>query len=357
MNKLLSIIIPSYNMEKYLPKCLGSLVQCDAKLLDCVDVIVVNDGSQDRTSAIGHDFEVRYPSVIRVIDKPNGHYGSCVNAGLLTAHGVYVKILDADDSFDSNLFAAYLNFLVEKVDREWNCAPDVIWNDFVFEDGNGCAIKTIRRNLAPRKLFDVEDSAVDLHGVYMHQVAYKTQNLRAMSYHQDEGICYTDNEWCHSPVLRVRKVAYCDIPVYRYLVGRDGQSVAAEVMKKNLWMMGKVALRMASDYMQCGVASQKIREYLRDFSLTVIANVYVQAVLRIHTPSQDEQLCSFEEKLQAVSPELYTLIEKRVRMRSTGYQYIKAWRKHKNSNCLSLKIYRLFLNVVLTRWHSSGINA
>ena len=78
--KLLSVIIPSYNMEAYLPKCLGSLLIDDKELLQRLDVIVVNDGSKDRTSKIAHDFEVKYLGVFRVIDKENGNYGSCINA-------------------------------------------------------------------------------------------------------------------------------------------------------------------------------------------------------------------------------------------------------------------------------------
>ena len=65
--KILSIIIPSYNMEAYLPKCLKSLIISDERLFDKIDVVVVNDGSTDHTSEIAHGFE--YPGVFRVIDK------------------------------------------------------------------------------------------------------------------------------------------------------------------------------------------------------------------------------------------------------------------------------------------------
>ena len=82
MDKTLTIIVPSYNMEAYLPKCLGCLVIDDKELLQKLDIIVVNDGSKDRTSEIAHEFESRFPGVFRVIDKTNGHYGSCINAAL-----------------------------------------------------------------------------------------------------------------------------------------------------------------------------------------------------------------------------------------------------------------------------------
>lgn len=84
--KTLSIIIPSYNMEAYLPQCLDSLLGPDVPV-ELLDIIVVNDGSRDRTSEIAHSYANRYPDSIRVIDKANGNYGSCINAALPTARG------------------------------------------------------------------------------------------------------------------------------------------------------------------------------------------------------------------------------------------------------------------------------
>ena len=110
-NKILTIIVPSYNMEAYLPKCLGSLIIDDKDLLQKLEVIVVNDGSKDRTSEIAHEFEANYPGVFRVIDKKNGHYGSCINAGLAIATGFYVKVLDADDWFVTGHFQNFLRFI------------------------------------------------------------------------------------------------------------------------------------------------------------------------------------------------------------------------------------------------------
>ena len=109
--KILSIIVPSYDMEAYLPKCLGSLVVDDRELLQKLDVIVVNDGSKDRTSEIAHEFEANYRGVFRVIDKDNGHYGSCINAGLAVAAGTFVKVLDADDYYLTDNFKEYLSLV------------------------------------------------------------------------------------------------------------------------------------------------------------------------------------------------------------------------------------------------------
>lgn len=108
MEKILTIIIPAYNMEKFLPYCLDSLL-IESRLED-VEVLVINDGSTDRTSAIAHEYEERLHGIVRVIDKNNGNYGSCINVGLKEAAGRYIKILDADDSFDTDNFGLFISF-------------------------------------------------------------------------------------------------------------------------------------------------------------------------------------------------------------------------------------------------------
>ena len=124
--KLLSIIVPSYNMEGYLPKCLESLVVDDNELLQKLDVIVVNDGSKDHTSEIAHEFEAKYPSVFRVIDKENGHYGSCINAGLRIMRGDFVRIVDSDDSVETDEFVKFIKYLGDVKHSD----PDVVISNF-----------------------------------------------------------------------------------------------------------------------------------------------------------------------------------------------------------------------------------
>ena len=78
MSKLLSIIIPTYNMAALLPRCVDSLVQ--AKNIDALDILIVNDGSKDNSLQVAREWEKKCPTSIRVIDKPNGNYGSTINA-------------------------------------------------------------------------------------------------------------------------------------------------------------------------------------------------------------------------------------------------------------------------------------
>ena len=107
--KLLSVIIPAYNMEAYLQQCVESILRTPS--LATVEVVVVNDGSKDKTLRIARQYAERYADTVRVIDKPNGNYGSTINAALPVVRGEYVKILDADDCFDTPSLAKFLEFL------------------------------------------------------------------------------------------------------------------------------------------------------------------------------------------------------------------------------------------------------
>lgn len=108
--KILTIIIPSYNMEELLGRCVDSM---SPEKLKNVEIIIVNDGSKDKTIDIANKYKNLYPDVVIVIDKKNGNYGSCINEGLKIATGKYVKIIDADDWVDSKSFKSFVEKLQE----------------------------------------------------------------------------------------------------------------------------------------------------------------------------------------------------------------------------------------------------
>lgn len=225
-NKLLSIIIPTYNMEKYLYKCISSLTDIDASLLELLDILIIDDGSKDSSLSIANDYQRRFSNSIRVFDKSNGNYGSCVNMGLSHATGKYVKILDADDYFDTNEFEKYLSVMltldvdmilnrVNIVNEEYDITAQ--WHFPISDNAEVCYWDFIK----------------DYGWLNMHMVAYKTENIKKINYHQTEGISYTDQEWIHLPITTVETVFSIPVYLYQYLVGRAGQTMAVQSSKIN----------------------------------------------------------------------------------------------------------------------------
>lgn len=243
-DKLLSIIVPSYNMEAYLPKCLGSLVVDDAELLPKLEVLVVNDGSTDRTSEIAHEFADKHHDVFLVIDKSNGHYGSCVNAALKQITGRFVKIVDADDSVDSAGLCTLLRAIADCNDN----APDVFFADYEIVNPQGTLVEKKTLAFPADREFGIDELGEHADQVYMYNVAYRSELFKKFEYHQTEGICYTDAEWIFKPMAFVRKCRYVATPVYRYLVGRDGQTIELSEFVKNHAMLEQVESELFKFY-------------------------------------------------------------------------------------------------------------
>lgn len=209
-------------MEALLPKCLNSLVIKDN--LEALDVIVVNDGSKDRSSEIGHEYEQKYPGKFRVIDKPNGNYGSCINTALPECKGKYVKVLDSDDYFNTEEFDKFISELSSRNE-------ELVLTDCNIVDKEGTITDSFLVDLQPRKVIPIRTFHKTLQ---MHNVTYKTSIFRQFNYKQSEGIPYTDQEWLFMPMTQVKSIVYLPYNVYQYLIGRDGQTMDIKVYLKNI---------------------------------------------------------------------------------------------------------------------------
>ena len=94
VEKTLSISIAAYNVEEFLKNTLDSLVA--PEIMDDIEVLIIDDGYKDNTAAIVKEFVDKYPNSFKVISKPNGGYGSTINAAIDAANGQYFKTLDGD---------------------------------------------------------------------------------------------------------------------------------------------------------------------------------------------------------------------------------------------------------------------
>ena len=111
MEKILSIVIPAYNVEKYLEKCLASFeIQA---ILDRIEVLVINDGSKDHTAEIAQRYCEKYPETYFLYNKENGGHGSGINYGIRYATGKYFKVVDGDDWLNTEELEAFVKLLEE----------------------------------------------------------------------------------------------------------------------------------------------------------------------------------------------------------------------------------------------------
>ena len=317
--KTLSLIIPAYNMETYLRGCLGSLVVSPARM-EQLEVLVVNDGSSDKTSEVAHEWQRRYPRTVVAIDKENGNYGSCVNCGLSLATGKYVKVLDADDSFDTTALEKYLLFLHD-VDA------DLIISDFCIVDMQGNVTETCTYSLPIDKPFSLSAlSKRDVKWLWHHAIAYRTSILKSMSYRQTEGVSYTDDEWIFKPMTAVKSIRYFPHYLYRYLRGREGQTFDPKVLQKTfrqrMVVMESMLRFFASSYAEAPVEAQG---YLRHKLLLRLESIYHYMLVANRNDENNRCLVDFDHHVKTLSADAYQMMDG-VRDRLTGFRYIHTWR-------------------------------
>jgi len=261
--KLLSLIIPTYNMAALLPRCLESLVW--AKNADALDILVVNDGSKDNSLQVAREWEKKYPNSIRVIDKPNGNYGSTINAALPVAEGLYVKVLDSDDRFDTTALDALLTEIERLAQSKTENAkhtiatktdecPDILHTPFT--QIGATTREVIRYNTMGRepyeygKIYELDKILPDgyIRFLLMHSLAYRTNLLRGMHYRQTEGISYTDTEWSCYPLFAAQTIVFLPHNVYQYNLDREGQTMDPKVLMKSVNQLQIVTDAMLAFY-------------------------------------------------------------------------------------------------------------
>ena len=225
--KVLSVVVPAYNVELYLAKCVDSMLAagCDEE----IEILIVNDGSTDSTSDMAHAYERKHPGTVRVITKENGGHGSAVNTGILHATGNYLRVIDGDDWVNEEAFATLVARLKtadeDVVVTKYNTIQDVTWK------------------VMPEDRFDIYNfvdcdkpytfgEIADLPYIRIHQLNYRTDLLQKHDITLDEKCFYVDVEFALYPMPYVRTLRFLDLPVYQYRVGRPKQSMNINRMQQ-----------------------------------------------------------------------------------------------------------------------------
>lgn len=238
--KLLTLAIAAYNMEEHLSKCLDSVTRSDVP--NTLEVIVVNDGSNDKTSEIAHQYEKKYKNIIRVIDKENGHYGSCINKALELSTAKYFRPLDADDWVDTDALISLLSLLQDNdndliITTYTNYLPNNIINHIKIPNSI-----TINKQYDLKKL-DFEKEKIDCF-LKMHTMTYKTSILKDIPLQLNTGISYTDSEYCMFPLDKSNSIIFYDLDLYQYNLCREGQTMQKDIIIKSSKPFYLISMKM-----------------------------------------------------------------------------------------------------------------
>lgn len=219
--KLLTIVVPTYNTEKLLPRCLDSLIVED--FMPLLEVLIVIDGSPDNSIEVAKKYASQYPDTFIVVDKENGGHGSTINKGIELATGKYFKVLDSDDWFDKEAFTDFLKNL-QHID------VDVVLTDYVREYlfENKQELMSLQENES-----NVYTVVNDANSYAMARQTFKLDLIKHSGLNLPEKMFYVDTIYAKIPCFYAKTFIYYKLPVYRYFIGREGQSVSIESSIRN----------------------------------------------------------------------------------------------------------------------------
>jgi len=236
--KILTISIAAYNVERYLKKTLDSLV-IDAAHMNSLEIIIVNDGSKDTTPLIAREYVQQYPDTFRLIDKDNGGYGSTINASLLEAKGKYYKLLDGDDWYESEVLSGLLDYLAcNEVDLVISPYYTVFTEKTEVSHYPG----------VPEKITELEEILAEENPVQMHGLIVRTEVLRAFNHSIATHCFYTDSEYVFYCIAAAQSIVRYNSAVYCYRLGENGQSMSKEGLQKHYKDQLLVTERLCESY-------------------------------------------------------------------------------------------------------------
>ena len=218
---LITFLVACYNSEAYLNVCLDSLLKCDNEK---IEIILVDDGSKDKTYDVIMKYKNLYPNVIKVIKKENAGHGDAINDGVKNATGKFFKIVDSDDWVNEDALNKLLNAVEQVGDK-----VDLFVTNYVYYHGydNPKRRITFHSTFKEHKICGWNEAkGMKINqNLTLHSCMFKLEKVKESGVVLPKKVSYEDNYFVYACLSKVRTFIYLNIDFYCYLIGRDGQSV------------------------------------------------------------------------------------------------------------------------------------
>lgn len=226
--KLLTVTVPCYNSQSYMEKCIKSLLPGGNR----VQIVIIDDGSKDATGAIADRYAAAHPGIVTVVHQENGGHGEGINQGLRHAEGKYFKVVDSDDWVSGD----YIRYLDTLEQCEKSGGVDLLVTNYYYEHADGRGNRSIcYRDVLPENcVFSWADTRpFKLHQLLtIHSCTFRTELLRCHTAALPKHVFYEDNLMVYQALPFVQRMYYLNADLYRYYIGREGQSVQRDVMTR-----------------------------------------------------------------------------------------------------------------------------
>lgn len=293
--KLLSVAIPCYNSENYMRHAVETLLVGG----EDVEIIIVDDGSSDRTYEIGLELEAAHPGIVKVVHQENAGHGGAVNTGLKEASGLYFKVVDSDDWVKEEAFLEALDTLKNLIHEGVNL--DMFICNYVYEKVGEKKKKVIHyRNCMPQDcVFTWDDVSHFRTGqfILMHSVIYRTKLLRDCGLELPKHTFYVDNIYVYQPLPQVKTMYYKDLNLYRYFIGREDQSVNENNMMKRIDQQLLVTRTIIDLHDLSKIKNRHLRSYMTKYLMIMmtISSVFLIKIGTEEALAKKEELWNYLE--------------------------------------------------------------
>lgn len=242
--KKVSVIVPAYNVEKYIDRCIESLLK---QTLDDIEFIIINDGSTDNTLKKINKYLPN--DKIRLYDRSNHGIGSTRNYGLNLAHGEYIGFVDSDDYIEPDMFEKLYNKV--KQDDLDMAVCDYYKN---FEETNKSVIDIIS-DMDVRKIYNLKDNPYLFNQINLSpwNKLYKKDLINLNIENFSETLKYEDVPFVVRMLLTASSIGKVNVPLYHYVIHKNSETTVMNEKVFDLFEIFDILLREHSN-----------KEYIKD---------------------------------------------------------------------------------------------
>lgn len=278
-----SIIVPVWGVEKYIDKCLKSLVN---QTLQDIEIIVVNDESPDNSQKIIDKYVKKYPNKVKSYFKKNGGQGSARNYGLKYATGEYIGYVDSDDYVEKDMFEK----LYKKASSEDLDVVMCYYNNIFEETGRQT------RDCLFQKTEDIKTNAFFNNAGVCNKI-YKNKLLQGLEFKSK--VWYEDLAFTCKVIMKAEKIGFVDEGLYNYLI-RQGSTMNNSNIKRNLEILDAF-----DDIISYIEKNKKYKTYYSQVEYLAIYHIFIAAIVRVANVKNIENKKEIIKKLRTYVEEKF----------------------------------------------------
>lgn len=305
-----SIIVPVYNVYKYLDRCLKSLV---SQTLNDIEIIIINDGSPDDSQNIIDKYAKEYPKKIRAFEVENGGISEARNIGLSKATGSYIGFVDSDDYIEKDMYEKLYN-LAEK--EGLDIVIGGLYN-VVEETGK-------KEPIIDKKISNDNDINVLLGTTAVWNKIYRKEVVENIKFRKRKW--YEDLDYTVKAISNSKKIGYVDECFYNYMI-RQGSIMNNKNLERNLEIL---------DTFDEIKSYKKSNKYNDIIEYLAIYHIYICAVVRVINSSGSKK-----ERIKCIHKLLEYIYTNYPNYKKNKYLYLLPKNKRIVYNLIKNKQYGL----------------